>query len=69
MRSVDLLTGEVHVVERRGVPDDLPSLLKKKEVRLELPYRSERVRLEARDIPLHDLEPVGLVGVGRYISS
>ena len=69
MRSVDLFTGEIDVVVRRGVPDDLPSLLEEEEVRLELPYRSESVRLKAGNIPLHDLEPAGLVGVGWYLSS
>ena len=69
MRRFDLFTGEIDVVVRRGVPDDLPSLLEEEEVRLELPYRSESVRLKAGNIPLHDPEPVGLVGVGWYLSS
>ena len=69
MWGVDLLTGEVHVVKRRGVLDALPGLLQEEEMRLELPYSSESIRLEARDVPLDDLESVGLVGVGWYLSS
>ena len=67
--GVDLLSGEVHVVERSGVPDSLPRFLQEEEMRLELPYSSESIRLEARDVPLYNLESVGLVGVGWYLSS
>ena len=69
MWGVDLLTGEVHVVKRRGVLDALPGLLEEEEVRLELSNCFESVWFETRDVPLHDLESVGLVGVGWYLSS
>ena len=69
MRSIDLLPREVYVVVGRGIPDTLPRFLQEEEVRLELPYSSESIRLEARDVLLHGLEPVGLDGVIRYLSS
>ena len=69
MWGVDLLTGEVHVVEHSGIPDTLPRFLQEEEMRLELPNSSESVWFETRDVPLYNLESVGLVGVGWYLSS